>query len=183
MRNLPMLEFLSMPSPISQAQFKKVRLMLGQGRVASVYSYLADRGFHYACWAAGDVGGDGAASAYAGTVPGLRLETAQGLKATELTQIRLAMACAYLDALALQFDHGPLVTRDVTAEETAEFHGEVFRAHFLGLTDWSLHIPFEQQEKAGGLEAVERYWQGVLRTSAQLNARAIARAAAALLAA
>jgi hypothetical protein len=172
-----------MPSPISQAQFKKLRLLLGQGRVASVYSYLADRGFHYGCWAAGDVGSDTSAQQFGGTVPGLRLETAQGLKASELTQIRLAMACGYLDTLSLQFEQGPLVTRDVTAEETAEFHGEVFRLHFLGLNDWSLHIPFEQQEKAGGLEAVERYWQGVLRTSAQLNARAIARAAAALLAA
>jgi hypothetical protein len=36
------------------------------------------------------------------------------------------------------------------------------------------------QEKAGGLEAVERYWQGVLRTSAQLSARALAKSAALL---
>ena len=172
-----------MPSPISQAQFRKLRLMLGQGRVDSVYTYLADHGFYYACWAAGEVHGNSSAGPRAATVPGLRLETARNLQAGELTQIRLAMACGYLDALGLQFDKSPLITRDVTAEETAEFHGEVFRAHFLGLNDWSLHIPFEQQEKAGGLEAVERYWQGVLRTSAQLNARAIARAAAALLAA
>jgi hypothetical protein len=173
-----------MPSPISQAQFRKLRLLLGQGRVDSVYTYLADHGYYYACWAAGEVRhGNSSAGPRTGTVPGLRLETAQNLQAGELTQIRLAMACGYLDALGLQFDKGPLIKRDVTAEETAEFHGEVFRAHFLGLTDWSLHIPFEQQEKAGGLEAVERYWQGVLRTSAQLNARAIARAAAALLAA
>ncbi|MDR6858219.1 hypothetical protein [Variovorax guangxiensis] len=172
-----------MPSPISQAQFKKLRLLLGQGRVGSVYSYLADRGYYYACWAAGEVDGSSPAELRVGTVPGLRLETAQRLQPSELTRIRLAMGCGYLDTLSLQFEQGPLVTRDVTAEETAEFHGEVFRAHFLGLNDWSLHIPFEQQEKAGGLEAVERYWQGVLRTSAQLNARAIARAAAALLAA
>lgn len=172
-----------MPSPISQTQFKRLRALLGQGRVASVYTYLGDRGYHYACWAAGDVGGDASAQALGGTVPGLRLETAQRLKASELAQIRLSMACGYLDTLALQFDQGPLITRDVSASETAEFHGEVFRAHFLGISDWSLHVPFEQQEKAGGLEAVERYWQGVLRTSAQLAARAIARAAAALMAA
>jgi hypothetical protein len=172
-----------MPSPISQAQFKKLRLLLGQGRVGSVYSYLSDRGYYYACWAAGEVDDHSPVDLRVGTVPGLSLETARRLEPGELMQIRLAMACAYLDALALQFDHGPLVARDVTAEETAEFHGDVFRAHFLGLSDWSLRIPFEQHEKAGGLEAVERYWQGVLRTSAQLNARAIARAAAALLAA
>jgi hypothetical protein len=183
MRNLPMLEFLSMPSPISRAQFKKLRLLLGQGRVGAVYEYLSDRGYYYAHWAASEVDGSSPAELRVGTVPGLRLETAQRLDPSELTRIRLAMACGYLDALSLQFEQAPLVTRDVSAEETAEFHGEVFRVHFLGLNDWSLHIPFEQQEKAGGLEAVERYWQGVLRTSAQLNARAIARAAAALLAA
>ncbi|VTU37292.1 hypothetical protein H6CHR_04924 [Variovorax sp. PBL-H6] len=172
-----------MPSPISQAQFKKLRLLLGQGRVGVVYTYLADHGYYYACWAAGELDGGSPPELRLATVPGLCLETAQRLQDGELTQIRLAMACGYLDSLGLQFDTAPLITRDVTAEETAEFHGEVFRAHFLGLTDWSLRIPFEQQEKAGGLEAVERYWQGVLRTSAQLNARAIAKAAAALLAA
>ncbi len=172
-----------MPSPISQAQFRKLRLLLGEGRVDSVYTYLADHGYYYACWAAGEVHGNASAGPRPGTVAGQRLEKARNQQAGGHTQIRLAMACGYLDALGLQFDKGPLIKRDVTAEETAEFHGEVFRAHFLGLTDWSLHIPFEQQEKAGGLEAVERYWQGVLRTSAQLNARAIARAAAALLAA
>ncbi|VTU40637.1 hypothetical protein H4CHR_05360 [Variovorax sp. PBS-H4] len=172
-----------MPSPISQAQFRKLRLLLGQGRVGSVYSYLADHGYYYACWAAGEIGGGSASELRLATVPGVRLETAQRLHAGELTQIRLAMACGYLDSLGLQFDKGPLIMRDVTAEETAEFHGEVFRIHFLGLGDWSLRMPFEQQEKAGGLEAVERYWQGVLRTAAQLNARAIAKAAAALLAA
>jgi len=169
-----------MPSSISQAQFRKLRALLKQGRIVSIYTYLADHGYYYACWAAGDTDGASPSDARSGAVPGLRLETAQSLSIDELAKIRIAMARGYLDTLQAQFAHGPAVTRDVSAEETAEFHGEVFRAHFLGIKDWTLHVPFELQEKAGGLEAVERYWQGVLRTSAQLSARALAKSAALL---
>ena len=112
--------------------------------------------------------------------PACAWRLSQSLSIDELAKIRISMARGYLDTLQTQFAHGSAVSRDVTAEETAEFHGEVFRAHFLGIKDWTLHVPFELQEKAGGLEAVERYWQGVLRTSAQLSARALARSAALL---
>ncbi|OUM00253.1 hypothetical protein [Variovorax sp. JS1663] len=170
-----------MPSSISKVQCRELRALLSRGRVVSFYSYFADRGYYYACWATGDI--DGAAGTKGGVVPGLSLETAQRLTEDELARIRVAMAGAYLDALEAQFANGRYITRDVTAEETAGFHGDVFRSHFLGLNDWTLFLPFEQQEKAGGLEAVERYWQGVLRTSAQLSARALARSAASLQAA
>jgi hypothetical protein len=169
-----------MPSLISQAQFRKLRALLRRGRIVSIYTYLADHGYYYACWAVGDADGTSSADARSSAVPGLSLETSQRLTAAELAKIRASMARAYLDTLQTQFAHGAFITRDVSAEETAEFHGEVFRAHFLGIKDWTLHVPFELQEKAGGLEAVERYWQGVLRTSAQLSARALAKSAALL---
>ena len=171
-----------MPSSISKVQCRKLRALLAKGRIVSFYSYLADHGYYYACWAAGDVH-SGEPGVRGGSVPGLALDTARRLTEAELLKIRDDMASAYLDALAAQFAQGPYLTRDVTAEETAEFHGDVFRSHFLGLKDWTLYQPFEQQEKAGGIEAVERYWQGVLRTSAQLSARALARSAALLQAA
>ena len=167
-----------MPSPISKAQFDKLRAMLEQGRIHTAYDYLADRGYYYACWAAGDVDDSQPAEARARTVPGLGPEARQKMTDHELARFRASMAKGYLDALRTQFEHGSAITRDVSAEETAEFHGEVFRTHFLGIKDWTLCVPFELQEKAGGLDAVERYWQGVLRTAAQLSARAIARSAA-----
>ncbi|WP_345539908.1 hypothetical protein [Variovorax defluvii] len=171
-----------MPSSISKVQCRKLRALLAKGRIVSFYSYLADHGYYYACWAAGDV--DSAdAGLRGGSVPGLSQETALRLTETELVKIREAMASAYLSALEAQLTQGDPITRDVTAEETAAFHGDVFRSHFLGLKDWTLYQPFEQQEKAGGIEAVERYWQTVLRTSAQLSARALARSAALLQAA
>ncbi|MBT2321741.1 hypothetical protein J7E62_05120 [Variovorax paradoxus] len=166
-----------MPSPIPRAQFNKLRALVKKGRIQTAYNNLADRGYYYACWAAGDV--DTTVSA----VPGLGAEACQKLTADELAKVRASMASAYLDTLQTQFEQGPCITRDVSAEETAEFHGEVFRAHFLGIKDWTLHLPFELQEKTGGLEAVERYWQGVLRTSAQLTARALNARSMALIAA
>ncbi|WP_076998529.1 hypothetical protein [Variovorax sp. KK3] len=170
-----------MPSSISKGQCRKLRALLARERIVSFYSYFADHGYYYACWATGDV--DGAAGMKGGVVPGLSLETAQRLNDDELARIRMAMAEAYLSALEAQLTSSRHITRDVTAEETAGFHGDVFRSHFLGLKDWTLFLPFEQQEKAGGLDAVERYWQGVLRTSAQLSARALARSTALLQAA
>jgi hypothetical protein len=167
-----------MPSPISRAQFDKLRALVDQGRIHTAYDYLADRGYYYACWAAGDLDDSLPPDARARTVPGLGPEARQKLTDHELARFRVSMAKGYLEALRPQFEHGPSITRDVSAEETAEFHGEVFRTHFLGIKDWTLHIPFELQEKAGGLEAVERYWQGVLRTTAQLSARAVAKSAA-----
>ena len=171
-----------MPSSISKVQCRKLRALLAKGRIVSFYSYLADHGYYYACWAAGDV--DSAEPGLrGGSVPGVALDTAQRLTEAELVKIREAMARAYLATLEAQFAHGEEISRDVTAEETAAFHGDVFRSHFLGLKDWTLYQPFEQQEKAGGIEAVERYWQTVLRTSAPISARALAKSAALLQAA
>jgi hypothetical protein len=167
-----------MPSPISKAQFDKLRALVDQGRIHTAYDYLADRGYYYACWAAGDVDDSLPSDTRDRTVPGLGLEARQKLTDHELARFRTSMAKGYLGALRAQFEHGPSITRDVSAEETAEFHGEVFRTHFLGIRDWTLCVPFELQEKAGGLEAVERYWEGVLRTAAKLSARAVARSAA-----
>ncbi|RZL86425.1 MAG: hypothetical protein EOP82_29990 [Variovorax sp.] len=169
-----------MPSPISQSQFDKLRALVDKGRIHTAYDYLADRGYYYACWACGDGADNLPPDERVNAVPGLGPEARQKLTAHELARFRASMAKGYLEALRRQFAQGPAITRDVSAEETAEFHGEVFRTHFIGIKDWTLQVPFELQEKAGGLEAVERYWQGVLRTSARLSARAVARSAAAM---
>jgi hypothetical protein len=159
-----------MPATISQAGFDRLRTLVNEGRLEAAYAFLAERGYHYARWAAGDPGDTIG-------VPGLAAEACAHLSAMQLAQLRARMASGYLDTLETQFAQGPRITRDVRAEEVADFHGDAFRALGLGIEHWTLHIPLELQEKAGGAEAVERYWQGMLRTVARLQ-RGVATGAA-----
>ena len=161
-----------MPATISQAGFDRLRTLVNEGRL--------DAGLRLAGGGAATAtpAGPPATSATRQGVPGLAAAGQRRARARcSWPSCARAWPAAMLDTLEAQFAQGPRITRDVRAEEVAAFHGDAFRALGLGIEHWTLHIPLELQEKAGGAEAVERYWQGMLRTVARLQ-RGVATGAA-----
>ena len=163
-----------MPQILTTEQLVNYQKRIASGgleQARQIYSELYAKGYNYAGWASGVAKGDSLTGLAAldflkGTaLMGIDSKVCRDLNQSTINSIRYEMAASYVDSLVeIAARNDGILTRDISYEQTKNFHQDVFKSYGLTLTNWTLNTPMELIRQTEGSAAVEAMWQRIRDT-------------------